>query len=353
MGGRKAIGPAVKVLAVLLVLGLLCHVLRRIGFGNILDAMRRVSWKPIGAAALLQFGVLLLWSFRWQQLMKREDRKSLCMLFPIYMAGVFGNVVTPGARVGGEPIRAHYMSRAFGGEKSAYLGTMLADKLGNGLVFMGFLVASVAFVAAMVPLGLAPKLVLAGAVALVLAAVFGGLMLRRHVGAKSSLLRRLLPSVYSSAAMKLVRSSFPTYRSFEEYVIHKLDNVLTPIARAAGSPKSVAKILALSAAAWMLFCLAQYVLFQALGAEINFVRVLIIVTISSFFGDISVSPGGAGFMEAAMIALCAAFGVAPDGAAAVTLIGRGVFYVFALGLGGLCLATLAAVYGRREQRQVS
>ncbi|MHC4591078.1 MAG: lysylphosphatidylglycerol synthase transmembrane domain-containing protein [Planctomycetota bacterium] len=353
MGGRKAVGPAVKALAVLLVLGLLCHVLRRIGFSNILDAMRRVSWKPIGTAALLQFGVLLLWSFRWQQLMKREERKSILALFPIYMAGVFGNVITPGARVGGEPIRAHYMSRTFGGEKSVYLGTILADKLGNGLVFMGFLVASVAFVVALVPLGLAPKLVLAGAVALVLAAVIGGLMLRRHVGTKSPLLRRLLTGIYSSAVMKLVRSRFPTYKGFEEYVIHKLDNVLTPIARAAGSPKSVAKIIAVSAAAWILFCLAHYVLFQALGADINFVRVLIIVTISSFLGDISISPGGAGFMETAMIALCAAFGVAHDGAAAVTLISRGVFYTFGLGLGGLCLAVLAAVYGRREQGQVT
>ncbi|MCK4374920.1 MAG: flippase-like domain-containing protein [Candidatus Brocadiae bacterium] len=342
---RTIIIALAKVLAVLIVLALLYYVLRRIGFGTIHAAMRRVRPGSVGAAALLYFGVFLLWSFRWQLLMKREQRKSILALFPIYMAGVFGNVITPGARVGGEGIRAYYMSRAFGGEKTAYLGTILADKLGNGAVFMVFMVLSVAFVVLFVPLGLVPKLVLEGVVLLVVTIVVGGFLVRKRMAGRSGVLRKLLRAVYNSALLKLVRR-FRTYEHFEDYAIRKLDNVFTPIAQAAGSPKALVKILVISAGSWMLLYLAHYVLFRGLGVEIGFPQVLVIVTISTFVGDVSVSPGGAGFMETAMIGLCAAFGVEHGTAAAVTLISRGIFYAYGLGVGGLCLGALAAVYGR-------
>ena len=49
-----------------------------------------------------------------------------------------------------------------------------------------------------------------------------------------------------------------------------------------------------------------------------------------------------------MIGLCAAFGVEPGAAAAVTLISRVLFYAYGLGLGGLCLAALSVAYGRER-----
>jgi uncharacterized protein (TIRG00374 family) len=79
--------------------------------------------------------------------------------------------------------------------------------------------------------------------------------------------------------------------------------------------------------------------------------VIVIVTVSTLVGDASVAPGGAGFMEATMIALCAAFGVPEEAAAAVTLMARGIFYIVSLGVGGLCLIALIVVYGRSPKAQ--
>ncbi len=349
MNARKGIWTALKVLAVLLVPVLLWLVLSHIGFGRIIEAMRRASARAILTAALLYLAVFVLWTLRWQLLMKREERKSIAVLLPIYMAGIFGNVVTPGARVGGEPIRAFYMSRAFGGEKSAHLGTLLVDKLGNGAVFTLFLVASVIFIALSIPLGPAVRAVLAGAVLLAVAVIVGGLLVRGKAKLRSRLLARVLPALYGSALLRFVRVTFPTYDHFESYVIRKLENVFRPIARAAGSPKALTKILLISAVSWLLFYLAHYVLFTELGVRIGFVKAAVIVTVAHFFGDVSFAPGGAGFTETAMIGLCAAYGVDADAAAAVTLISRGVFYVHGLGLGGLCLGALAALYGRRAR----
>jgi len=339
---------ALKLLAVPLVLGILFLVLRHIGFGRIVAAARRMDRPTIAAAAALHMAVFLLWCLRWQQLMKREDRKGVFRLLPIYMAGVFGNVVTPGARVGGEPIRAYYMSRAFGGQKTAYLGTILADKVGNGAVFLLFLLVSLNFVVLFVGIGLASKLAIQAVVLLVVAAGVVLVLLRRHVKRAVLSLRKLLPLLYGHRAMGFLRLQFATCQEFEAYLSRKVANVFNPIARTAGSATALAKVFVLSATAWLVFCLAHYVLFRGLGVDVGFLRVMIIVTISTFFGDVSVSPGGAGFMETAMIGLCAAFGVEPGAAAAVTLISRVLFYACGLGLGGLCLAALSVVYGRER-----
>ncbi|MCK4284002.1 MAG: flippase-like domain-containing protein [Candidatus Brocadiae bacterium] len=348
MDRRKASWTALKVLAVVLIVVILYVVLQRIGFRSIFRVMQGASPGSIRSAVLLTLGAFLLSAVRWQQLIKREERKSIVALFPIYMAGVFGNIITPGARVGGAPIRAYYMSKAFGGEKSAHLGTILTDKLGSGLVFVCLLVASVSFVVLFVPLGLVPKIVLEGVVLFLIAAVVGGFVVQKRMGPKSRLLARLLPVVYNSALLKFVRRRFATYQLFENYAIRKLDNVLTPIAQAAGSPKALAKIIFISGASWALLYMAHFVLFVGLGARIGLLQVIVIVTIADFLGDISVSPGGAGFMEAAMIGLCAAFGVNAQTAAAVTLVSRGVFYLCGLGVGGLCLGVLTGLYGRQK-----
>jgi hypothetical protein len=344
IGTRKATVIAIHVLAFLLVLAVLYVVLRDIGFRHIVAAMKRAGGPSVRACALLHLVMFVFCTMRWQLLMKPEQRHSIALLFPIYMASVFGNTITPGARVGGEAIRAYYMSRAFGGEATAYLGTVLADKFGSALMFFGYLFVAVTFVVLFVPLPLASKVILEGSVLLVVAAVVSGFLLRERIGLHSRTLMKLLPAIYQSRPLDFLRRRFRSYQHFEEYAIRKLDNIFSPIRQAAVSPRAITYIALTSTAAWLLLILAHSVLFQGLGVNVSFLRVLIIVSIATFFGDIAISPGGAGVIETAMIGLCAAFGIEADVAAAVTLIGRGMYYAYGLVLGGLCLAILAVIY---------
>jgi len=342
---RKAILNGVKVLGLLLVLAFLYWMLGSIGFRDILEAMKRTRLSTLAAAVGLQFAVFLLWSFRLQLLMPRAERHSIVTVFPIYLAGVLGNIVTPGARVGGEPIRAYYMAKVYGGEKSKHFGLLVIDKLGNLAVSMAFVLLSVGFVAVFVPLAMWMKVVLEVIVLLIIAGIVSGFLLRKHIGV-SGLLGKLMRLAYNFPVLKLLRDHFPTYQQFEDYVIRKLENVTAPTGRAVRSPKALSKLIILSLVAWLLFYLSHYVLFVGLGAGVGFFAVLIIVAISNFCGDISASPGGIGFMEAVMIGLCAAFGIEHSTAAAVTIISRGVFYFFGLGVGGTSFLVLALLYGR-------
>ncbi len=350
MNTRQTLWTTARIALFLGVLGLLYFVIRSIGFRNVLREMSRVGWRPVAAAAALYLAVFGLWSFRWQQLMRRKQRVSLPVLFPIYMAGVFVNLLTPGARVGGGPVRAYYMSTTFGGRKSTYMGTVLADKMTNMTVFFTLVIIATLYILFLVPIGLIWKLILQGGVLLILAAIISGFLLRKRLGANSRFMNWLLPTIYEMRILAVLRRRFPTYQHFEDYVLRKLDNACRPIRRAFDRPRYLGKALAIGVLSWFLYYMAYFVLFRALGVQIAPLPIFVIFIISVLTGDTGISPGGAGLMETAMIGLCAAFGVEYGAAAAVTLISRGLFYVYGFGLGGICLATLHGIdYLKRRQ----
>ena len=347
MGRASKAWNVAKILAFVAILGFLYLIIRRIGVQKVWSLLQQVPTKMIYLAAALYVAAFFLWTLRWQLLMKREHRKPFHVLFPVYMAGVFGNIVTPGARVGGEPLRAYYMSRIYGGAKTSHLGTVLAAKAGNAVVFMGLVLFSVTFVTLFVPINIWLKILLEGFVLLIVAAMVSGFLLREKIGVRSPLMGKLLGWIYNLPILRVLRRRFRTYERFESYMIEKLDNVFAPVVRTVTKPKAIAKTIFTTLASWMIFFLAHHILFASLGADIDYLGVLIIVCISNFLGDMAASPGGAGFMETIMIGLCAGFGVDTSIAAAVTLLSRALFYATGIGIGGLCFAALVLIYGRR------
>ena len=81
MHRRNAIWSALKVLSVLLVLSLIFLALRGIGLRRILQAWRKAGESSLCSALLLYLTVFVLWTFRWQQLMNPDDRRSIFALF--------------------------------------------------------------------------------------------------------------------------------------------------------------------------------------------------------------------------------------------------------------------------------
>ncbi|MFW5923494.1 MAG: lysylphosphatidylglycerol synthase transmembrane domain-containing protein [Planctomycetota bacterium] len=353
MLSAKNTWSAVKWAIVVGVLLLLYFVLKDIGFAEILQAMGLVPVRVIVVSAALVLAMYLLWSFRLQLMMPPETRGSILAVFPIYMSGIFGNIITPGARVGGEPIRAYYMGQVFGGAKSGHFGVLLADKFGNMSVYFIYLMVALSFMVVFVPVPLWLKVFLWAVVFLILGAVVSGVLMREHIGAESRFMSWVLRFLYDEPILRYVRKRFESYQHFEDYVIDKLDNIFGPVFRAVKSPIALLKLFSISFFSWLLFYLAHYILFRSLGARATFFQVFIIVSVSNFCGDISFAPGGTGIMETAMIAMCAAFGLDYSTAAAVTLISRGVYYVTGLGVGGCCFGVLSIFYGRTPVRAQS
>lgn len=65
-----------------------------------------------------------------------------------------------------------------------------------------------------------------------------------------------------------------------------------------------------------------WITFFALGASVNFAPVVIAQGLASIVGTVVITPGGAGFFEASMVAYFTATGISPDVAIAATLVTR-------------------------------
>ncbi|MBM4344684.1 MAG: flippase-like domain-containing protein [Deltaproteobacteria bacterium] len=111
------------------------------------------------------------------------------------------------------------------------------------------------------------------------------------------------------------------------------------------APRPLLAGVALAAAAWFLEAVAFRVLLDGLGAGAGLGPAVVIYTMATLFGAVSMLPGGVGSTEAVMVALllAPALGVGLDraGATLATLLIRFCTLWFGVALGGVAWAWLA------------
>lgn len=131
----------------------------------------------------------------------------------------------------------------------------------------------------------------------------------------------------------------------------RLHRVVAKVSQAHGvlrtlcAPGPLTVGVALAAAAWFLEAVAFRVLLDGLGAGAGLGQAVVIYTMATLFGAVSMLPGGVGSTEAVMVALLLlpALGLGLDraGATLATLLIRFCTLWFGVALGGLAWAWLA------------
>ena len=333
---------AFKIGSLVIVFALLYYVLNKIGFSELYNNLKQADAVYI----LIAFGVttlsFIVWNLRWYNIIIEIKRVGFWKIFPIFLSGVFINTVTPGARVGGEPIRAHFLAKKYKMSRSRAFATTIADKIYNFIIFGMLVILSVIFVVLYVKIGLALKIVLESLLAfviLVLIAIF--LFHQKFHVKKQCKLKILLPIVYKAPFLK-IKNKFKTYAAFQAYGLKRLHRFLTTLKNSLSDRRKASKNLTLVSLFWLCLFLSMYFIFKGLGSDIGFIPVMIVVTLSVLLGDVAITPGGIGIIEAVMIALYYAFGITPAMAAAATVLNRVMYYFYALGLGAVsfCYLTL-------------
>ena len=114
-------------------------------FGDILDALQQANlWWLIPALALYFAGVWVR-AVRWRILLQPlAPAASSRQLFPIVVIGYMANNVLP-LRTG-ELVRSYVLQRQYGVRKTSALATIAVERLFDGLVMLGFMLAATAFV---------------------------------------------------------------------------------------------------------------------------------------------------------------------------------------------------------------
>lgn len=326
------------------VLGIAAWSLLRLDLREMAAGVLAIPPATFAASASLALLGFLCNALRWAALARRSRPADLGFMAGTYLAGVLGNVLSPGARFGGEPVKAFLMRARYGGGLGEHMALILLDKTCNGLSFLCFVVASGAALAfrAIGPLGLALLPLLLLPVAVLLSA---RLLPRRRVAAGFA---RLLRPFFESRLGKALfaRGGRNPGAALEE----ALNRYLDPLARL--TPPMGGLVLLLSWAYWLLTCASSWLLFRSLGMELDLGGTIVIMTLSTFVSDLGTTPAGLGFVETSMLALFAAAGISGSLAGAGVLANRFVSLAVSLGIGGLASLFLGLRFGFRRREQL-
>jgi glycosyltransferase 2 family protein len=313
---------------------LLFYLLKDIDFGEILKLLGKTNtfWIILSFAA---FGFsFLLWNIRFRNSLGKLSNESFWFLLIVLFSGIFVNTITPGSNVGGEPVRAYYLSKKTKNSKSKFLGAILADKLLNIIVFLFFVIFAIIFLVFTIGSLFKSSMfnILIGIILVCL--VFW--IIIKSVGKKKSF-NFLLRVFYS---LKIFRKKFKRISDFERYLKKRIGNTRGAFVETFNGWKKITFGIGISFLVWIFIFLASYFLFFALGIKISFLSVIVVISISYLIGDVSPIPGGIGVVEGSIILLYSGLGISVPLAIAVALLGRAIYYCYALGLGGLSLVYL-------------
>ena len=318
-------------------LAIVVYLLRKIDFVEVWALIVQADNFYFLLAFLAYLLGFLIFNIRSMYFVKSVVKPDYWFSFETMLAGFFVNTITPGAQIGGDPIRAHFLGKKYDKPKTKIFGALLADRFFHVVVSLFFIIASALFILTYVPVSPELRTIFQAVlfVALLLLLGFGYFSFRKT-------------NFNIELFLKKFRWLYPQKEKIKDGQSTKLEKIL--IKHFGHFAKTFRKIVrtkkmifigvVLSLAYWLLNFATSYFLFLAFGVEISFLIVIVVFSIGNLIGDLSPSPGGMGLIEGVSIITYSLLGVGLSVAVAVALLTRIIFYLFSLLLGGISLAHL-------------
>ncbi len=293
-------------------------------------------WYVLVVAGLF-FLSFVIWNFRWQFAVRSVTHANFWQLFPVLLAGLFINVVTPGAGTASEPLRVYYLCKyTRASATNAFVLTVLEKFFGTVVLGLA-LIFSVVYASFFFDVNPLVHLIAQGLLVLSLLSVVGILLVVNKISfRKVFFFKVFLRFIYTTRVFKrwIHASSFV---QFNRQVNSHIDQGKVVAGAALRDPRFVLCNTLLT----LLFVFANfftlYFSFFAFGMHVSFVQVVMVYTLSTVIADLSFIPGGIGLTEALSVGLLNVFGIPLALATAATLLQRFIYYIFAVGLGYLAL----------------
>ena len=114
-------------------------------WGALWDALRQANYAALLPALVFYFAGVAVRTVRWQILLRPIlPQTQLLRLYEVVVIGYMANDVLP-ARLG-EVVRAFVLNRRTGVRKSAILGTIVVERIFDGITMVGFIAVSALFI---------------------------------------------------------------------------------------------------------------------------------------------------------------------------------------------------------------
>lgn len=314
-------------------LALLFYLLRKVGITSVLGILRTLKWYYIAGAFALNLSVFLIWTYKWKLLVDKVNKVKIKEIFPILMAANFVNTTTPTASLGGEPLKAYYLSKKYKKEKTMYIATVIIDKAINLITSLAFSLASIIIVSIFLEI---PKIL---KVALDSMIIIMGIAVIIFVSRRKIKVKKLAGWAYF-----LFKKKFKNKEKFISYLDEKTSNITKILKQTYRDKKSLRKEIGLGVIMQILTFSKPYILFLSFGQAVNPLYIILAVSISMLIGQIVIIPGGIGVVETMMIGIYTALGIDPGIAATVAILDRMIYYIFTLGVGYISLTYINYKY---------
>lgn len=312
----------------------LLYIVEVIGIRDILGTVMSLDYRIIIIAFMIAFLWSVLGCFKWSILLVQIKKVYVSRLLPVYFSGELFNALTPGAKTGGEVVKAHYTSKLFNIPQSKVYATILLDKSILMAVFFVMLIMTSIYTVLFLEIPSVITGIFRVSVGLVfLLSVVIILVNQKYWKRKHELLFSFLNFIYHLRFLEFIKKRFETYKIFEDFIMGTFSEFFESFNLLLEHKKGVFTNAVLSAGMFFLSFARAWVLFLGLGYEIDLVLIIVVVTLGSAISYMMLTPGGAGVTEIALISLYVAVGVDPDVAAIVALVDRGMYYFTSFGLG--------------------
>ncbi len=325
--------------------GLLVLVAKLIGVKNITSSLLRLKWEFL---VVIVFFVALMFAIeivKFGKLVEMLKKVSLTKLLPVFFGGMFVNALTPGARTGGEFLKAYYLSKLTdkSGAKSLSVTALNGTLYGAtycilAFISIGVITATIGFPTVLVS-GLAFVLVLFS-LSFVLTLVLlkkGGKIIRSRIA------RPIVKLAFKIEGRRAQFSGF-TYEQYIEHKVKWIDEFVGLVKLILKRKDIIVSAVAIQIISCFVYFSEVFLITQAFGVNLGIIPIIGVTSVSMLFGYFMILPGGIGVTEAAMVYLYPLFGVNPASAAAITLIDRSAYYLVVFGGGYASLMFLGWKY---------
>ncbi|ASJ15926.1 hypothetical protein A3L04_01965 [Thermococcus chitonophagus] len=300
------------------------------GLRETIMLMLRADLRYLLLAVMMYCITVLSWAIRWRIFLNGVGVKaSFVRILEGVFVGIFLNNLTPGARTGGEAIKALYIAKSSNGTYPRVFATVMADRILDVVPVIIFM--TIAFVYA----------VGHGITILIWVLALSTILLVLVV------LLTLLFSIREKYALGLVMRLFGLFKRLFPGRLSKYEGKIEGKLRGAlGEFKSTLVLIAKrkrdvmvsmfwSFVLWMADVVRMYFVFLSLGKKVSVIQVLLVKMASMAVAMVSVIPGGVGISETVQSALFLAVGVEKALAVSATVLDRLISFWAPTLIGGI------------------
>ncbi len=159
----------ITAISMLVGLSIIGSMLLLAGLGNVYMVLSSSNSKMLAMAFALQIILMALFALRWKTFISSIGRRSRSVnVIMASLVGFFMNALTPGAKAGGEPVRAYLLSRLERISVSRCFATIVAERLYDVSAYMIVMLAGLIWIYRTAELSLMENMLLWSGAALIL-----------------------------------------------------------------------------------------------------------------------------------------------------------------------------------------